>query len=175
MLISTEYKKQNKELHELNPNYGCNSKKVVPIIRKMVTELKLTSVLDYGCGKALLEQGLRETFSDAHLKIVSYDPCIEGRELKEFCELVVCTDVMEHVEKECVGAVLDEIAELTLKYAFFNICCIPSLKLLPDGRNTHISIRSPSLWVEELFYRFHITSFISSDNESFITAFCKVR
>ena len=68
--------------------------------------------------------------------------------------MVICTDVVEHVETECTFAVLDHIASLTKRVAGFSISLVPAVKVLSDGRNAHINLRAQEFWLRELNKRF---------------------
>ena len=105
------------------------------------------SVLDYGCGKGALAEAIPG--------IIGYDPAVEKfSALPSPADLVVCRDVMEHVEDECIESVLEHIRMLTIKAAYFVVPCRPTTEHLPDGRNTHISIHAPDWWREKLDRRF---------------------
>src|SRR5262249_17383902 len=60
-------------------------------------------------------------------------------------DLVACTDVLEHIEPECIGAVLDDIASLVRHLVFLVIATQPAKKTLADGRNAHL-IQEPVQW-----------------------------
>jgi len=66
----------------------------------------------------------------------------------------LCTDVLEHVEEKCINAVLDHLQFLSKKAIFIVVALRSSNKLLPDGRNTHILIKSRWWWLNELKKRF---------------------
>jgi hypothetical protein len=76
--------------------------------------------------------------------------------MPEPADLVVCRDVMEHVEGDCIDAVLVHIARLALRAAVFAIACHPAHQSLPDGRNTHCSIHPPEWWRERLQQHFEL-------------------
>lgn len=83
------------------------------------------------------------------LDVTNYDPATYP-DLPSPHELVLCIDVMEHVERESVPEVLKHIRSLTKKAAFFVISCQPAIKKLEDGRNAHITIEPPHWWEERL-------------------------
>jgi hypothetical protein len=64
--------------------------------------------------------------------------------------MVVCTDVLEHVEPEYLDNVLADIAGLTKQYAYFNISLMEAMKTLPDGRNAHLIVQPWQWWAEKL-------------------------
>ncbi len=110
-------------------------------------------VLDYGCGKGNLGEKLKKL----GIEVMNYDPAIpEFSKDPTPADLVVCTDVMEHVEPEFVDEVLDHIKSLSRKAAYFVIAFTESKKFLPDGRNSHICIEPPEWWEEKLLKRFKV-------------------
>src|SRR5262245_33215726 len=64
-LISAQYRELNRLLHESRPDYGTSAYKWAARVADLCERSKAKTVLDYGCGKRLLEQGLREHYSDA--------------------------------------------------------------------------------------------------------------
>jgi len=151
-MITEEYREQNRELHA-NPNYGVSGAKWATLVGEIYVAHDCASVLDYGCGKQTLGQAA------PHLMIRGYDPCIEGLDdLPDPADLVVCGDVMEHVEEEHVDAVLDHIQTLARKVAMFVIATRPAKKTLPDGRNAHITLHDTNWWLDKLMQRWSITA-----------------
>jgi hypothetical protein len=142
-LISDDYRRLNAEMHVIEPAFGAGAKKSYDRTRQLCEHYKTEDVLDYGCGKATL----REKFSF----IKCYDPAIpEHSKLPEPADLVICRDVMEHVEDESIDEVLDHVKSLAKKAAFFLIVFRESGQFLPDGRNTHISVHPKEWWEEKL-------------------------
>src|SRR5690606_11016906 len=85
------------------------------------------------------------------LDVREYDPGIPGKDSRpEPADLVVCTDVLEHVEPECIDDVLSDIVGLSNRAVLLAIACRGSQKLLADGRSAHILVRSPDWWQEKL-------------------------
>ena len=131
------------------------------------------AVLDYGCGKGTLVNSIKRAFPVEKLpdmQFYEYDPAIEGLgKDQEPAELVFCGDVMEHVESECVDAVMKHIASLTKKHAIFVIALTPALKALPDGRNAHICLKSADWWMSYLRKHFVV---IESQRTDCLTVVC---
>ncbi|MCI0564617.1 MAG: hypothetical protein MN733_39620 [Nitrososphaera sp.] len=123
-------------------------------------KLKTQDVLDYGCGKGLTAAGLP-------FPIKEYDPAIEGKDtLPEPADVVLCLDVLEHVEPECISEVLDHLASLTKKVGIFNIALYPAMKTLADGRNAHLIVESAWWWAYEVSKRFAIRGMVVSSDET---------
>ncbi len=150
-VISEYYREQNRQLHKLNDTYGRSSEQWVPYIDTMIKDEGYASVLDYGCGKGELKARLPDH------PIVEYDPAIEGKEAApEPAELVVCTDVFEHIEPEHINAVLRDLKRVTKRKLFFSVACVPASKALPDGRNAHILLKPAAWWKDKIAEHFHI-------------------
>ena len=145
MNITEAYREQNRLLHEQNASYGISGAKWREFARTL-SDWGRKAILDYGCGKCTLAQSLGPAY-----RVTNYDPAIpEYAQEPQPHDIVICGDVMEHVEPECVDSVLKDIRRLTKQKALFVIALAPSGKTLPDGRNTHISINPPEWWRERL-------------------------
>lgn len=144
-MISETYKELNRKLHSVNKDYGISGQKYLDIVRPISNHGRL-AILDYGCGKATLAHALGPAY-----RVTNYDPCMKEYETRpEPHDVVVCTDVMEHVEPEHIDAVLNDIRSLTKQVAFFSICIVPARKVLDDGRNAHISLHPVDWWKERI-------------------------
>jgi hypothetical protein len=153
LLISEEYRRLNEKLHEDRPDYGTSGHRWVVPVRELAREMGATSILDYGCGKRTLERELG-------FAINNYDPAVEGLDAApEPADLVVCTDVLEHIEPECLEDVLDDLQRVTKGFGFFNIATRPAVKTLADGRNAHLIVEKARWWLEHLWDRFDIVQF----------------
>ena len=151
-VISAEYRKLNAELHTSNLLYGVGGAKHAPIVKMLCEKLQTSSVLDYGCGKGLLAKSL-------DFPIWEYDPAIPGKdELPRPADLVVCTDVLEHIEPAHLEAVLRDLARVTRKVGYYVIHTGPAGKTLPDGRNTHLIQRGEAWWRKNLALFFEVGS-----------------
>jgi hypothetical protein len=142
-LITPEYLAQQQELHR-NPDYGTSSSVWAPKVLDLLSRESLSSVLDYGCGKGHLKNELGEI-------VAEYDPAIEGKDADpEPADLVVCSDVLEHIEPECLDQVLEHIRSRTKHWNLFVIATRPAIKTLPDGRNAHLIIQNADWWHKRL-------------------------
>jgi 2-polyprenyl-3-methyl-5-hydroxy-6-metoxy-1,4-benzoquinol methylase len=153
MNISEDYKKLNKELHESNAAYGTSGHLYAEVIADLANMMKTTDVLDYGCGKGTLNDALG-------FRIKEYDPCIEGKDDDpDIADIVVCTDVLEHIEPIHIDGVLDSIEELAQKAVFLTVATVPAKKFLADGRNAHISIYPATWWLPKLMDRWKLITY----------------
>jgi hypothetical protein len=151
-LISPEYVALNAQLHEQSMVYGVGGAKHAPTVLKLVDSIKPKSVLDYGCGKGLLAKELP-------FPIWEYDPAIPLKaEPPRPAELVICTDVLEHIEPDKLQAVLMDLHRVTRKVGYFVIHTGPANKTLPDGRNTHLIQKGEAWWRKNLERYFQVAS-----------------
>lgn len=143
----------------MRPDFGAggagqyDARKVMELCR----QYQCTSVLDYGCGKGWLGAQMPRSV-DLRL----YDPAMpEFAEEPLPADLVLCCDVMEHVEPERVDAVIDHLWTLTRKTIFVSIALELAAKTLPDGRNAHICLQGPLDWFKAFEPWFEFLSFTS--------------
>lgn len=146
-LYTPEYLAQNKALHALG-GYGTSGHSWATDVAHVHRSIKAESALDYGAGQQTLSMALPD------LNIRGYDPAIpEISEPPEPADLVICTDVLEHIEPECLDAVLDDLRRLTIRAVFLVIATRPAKKTLPDGRNAHLIQAKAIWWMPKLMSR----------------------
>lgn len=165
MLISQAYAQENRALHERYASYGSKGYQWAAYVEAIVVEEEHRSVLDYGCGKGALAQ----TLARAGIQVAEYDPAIEGKDIApEAADLVVCLDVLEHVEPENLNAVLSDLARLTKRRIFFDICVRAAFKTLSDGRNAHLTLQPASWWRDKLSQVFDISHWVERSDSWFV-------
>jgi hypothetical protein len=164
-LISPGYLAENKRLH-LSGKYGRSGDKWLHVVLGLIEETGARDVLDYGCGKGNLSYSLN--YCDG-IVARDYDPAIEGRDaLPKPADLVVCTDVLEHIEPECIEAVLDHLRKLTRVALFVAISTRLAGKHLSDGRNAHLLVRGPKWWQDTLSIRFAVVRTWQSEAQEWV-------
>jgi len=147
-LISPEYLEMQRILHAAPRGYGGRGDKWAGVVLQVAMAYGATSILDYGCGQGSLARVLR---SSPWSSITEYDPAIPGKDaMPEPAELVVCTDVLEHIEPKRLQTVLGHIRGLATKAVFAVISCKPTNKVLADGRNAHLIIRHGHWWKKRI-------------------------
>ena len=150
-LITEEYRELNRQLHASRPDYGSYGHRWAEMVSDVAEQNGVTEVLDYGCGKGSLAKTV------PLLKVINYDPAVEGMDdLPEPADMVVCSDVLEHVEPELLDSVLDHIALLTLRVVIFVVSTRPAAKTLADGRNAHLTVQPVEWWLPGLMGRFEL-------------------
>lgn len=151
-LISPEYRAQLRLLHTSERGLGHSGRKHAAEVLAVAAWCGARSILDYGCGAGTLAKALAETLPPAWPfetwpDVRQYDPAVPGRDtLPDEADLVVCTDVLEHVEPERLQTVVRHLRRLTRRAAFFVIATTPGSKTLPDGRNAHLIVREAEPW-----------------------------
>lgn len=147
-LISQEYVEQQKWLHKQPRGYGGRGDNWGSTILQLIGEHKIETILDYGCGQGSLGKYLYEK----GFTIREFDPAIKGKdEIPQSCfDLVICTDVLEHIEPDKLDANINLLFEMTKKILFIVIATRPSNKILKDGRNAHLIIKPEYWWKEKI-------------------------
>lgn len=164
-LCSPDYRSQLREMFADHAWSGGGVKYLNEVVG-LCKKVGATSVLDYGCGGGELVGRLQlkatsvvklqaGTQPAARLldlvRVSGYDPGVPGREaLPEPADVVVCVDVLEHVEPDRVSAVLRHLWFLTNKVALIQVATRAADKRLPDGRNAHLTIDNGSWWFARL-------------------------
>ena len=151
--ISPEYLKTQEAMHtglHKTMQYGSIAHTIFSrVIEPIVHDTKAKSVFDYGCGKQFLKKPLEKM----GVEYAGYDPAIKKYstlDLSKKYDMVICVDVMEHVEEEYHDIVLEDISKLSKKYVLLSICPVEAKKVLTDGRNAHICIAGPSYWLPKI-------------------------
>lgn len=140
LLISEEMRQANKLLHDRG-DYGSRGHRWKACVDDIMQRGNCQSVLDYGCGKGGLKAALPQ------YDVREYDPAIPGKDaLPEPADLVLCADVLEHVEPELIDNVLAHIASIAIKFAMLSPSTKAAKKTLPDGRNAHLIVQPASWW-----------------------------
>ena len=132
LLISEQYRKQQRALHE-RPDYGVASLRYAPLVAETLERTRADELLDYGAGKGRLAAALQEIVKRP-LKVHHYDPAIpEWAAEPQPCGFVACIDVLEHIEPDYLDNVLDELKAITTRFGFYTIHTGAAVKVLSDG------------------------------------------
>tara|TARA_R110000751_G_scaffold111080_4_gene208982 strand:- start:2052 stop:2606 length:555 start_codon:yes stop_codon:yes gene_type:complete len=144
MLISDDYRKQLEQMHANKAQFGKNSSRWADPVWRLTAALETSDVLDYGCGKG--ELNLHLPFS-----VKCYDPGIAKHSANpEPADIVVCTDVLEHIEPDNLDQVLTHLRSKTKRRLLLNVNVKEAVKHLPDGRNAHLIVEPPDWWIAKL-------------------------
>ena len=154
--MQEDYAKIYDRMHRHKPKKfsGYSIKGEVAEIAALVKAHQACRLLDYGSGKGYQYLELRVHEAWGGVLPHCYDPGVvqlSARPDGRF-DGIICTDVMEHIAKADVPEVLADIFGFAAEWAFvyFLIAFRPSSrKVLPDGRNVHLTIRPPEWWNEQ--------------------------
>ena len=153
-VISTAQRNLNAALHQADNKFGnrgdgAGLARTLPTALKRMNELGIcSSVLDYGTGKGALVRRLRAELPSA-VRVDGYDPAMQEFSSKpsEPTDILLCLDVLEHIEMSSIDAVLRDIHALTKHFCYLVIDLQPAVKKLADGRNAHILLAPPEWWI----------------------------
>lgn len=129
---------------------------------------EIETILDYGCGSGSLKKYIEEE-GITDRKWTLYDPGVE--ELKEpptgKFDLVITTDVLEHVEEIMLNKVINNLRELTGRFLYSEIACYYSGIVFADGpypgEDLHINMKCPDVWQMRLQHRdFDVKTYVVS-------------
>lgn len=148
-----DYIKQYELLYKIKKNYGKTSIKLYDMLKKIINDLNILSVLDYGCGKSKLLDLIKK---DKKIKIYRYDPAIKkySKLTKNKTDLVICTDVLQHVPLYDLDRVLKEIKSKGI-YILFYIKCTNHKTKLPNGTYANCTVCDKKWWLEKLSNYFY--------------------
>lgn len=158
-MITDDYAQLNWQLHQDNPAYGIGGGKYADTVLKLCEALNTRLILDYGCGKGYLGKSLP-------FPIWEYDPGVPGKaDGARPADIVMCTDVLEHIEPELLPEVLSDIRRCLINVGYFVIHTGPASKTYADGRNTHLIQEGKEWWVSVLKHYFVIGKVMQSGPE----------
>lgn len=143
-----DYIKQYELLYKIKKNYGKTSIKLYDMLEKIINDLNILSVLDYGCGKSKLLDLIKK---NKKIKIYRYDPAIKkySKLTKNKTDLVICTDVLQHVPLYDLDRVLKEIKSKGV-YILFYIKCTNHKTKLPNKTYANCTVYDKKWWLEKL-------------------------
>lgn len=120
----------------------------------MVKQTNAKRLLDYGSGKGY--QYLSQRAHEAWGGILPHCYDIGVWQLKSkptgLFDGVICTDVMEHIDRADIKLVLSDIfgyldcSRPGGAFAYFNVFCNAAAKRWSDGRNVHLTVEPPEWW-----------------------------
>jgi hypothetical protein len=163
MLITPEYIKVLKDTHDgykaKGKRWGVTAEKdhFFANTLNVIDRWKSKAVLDYGSGSSGLRMRMEKEFPD--ILVTDYEPS-NGHCPPEPHDIVVCIDVLEHVEPELVDDVLLDLQRVMKVGGYISISCSLAIAILADGRNAHISIHPPEWWVEKIMKLFDVLHII---------------
>lgn len=125
-------------------------------ITKSLKEIHFESLLDIGCGEGFLLKSNASLLNDVKCIAIDFDPAevADAKKNIDFCEvsegsvydisledgaveLVICTEVLEHLEFP--EKALDEIFRVTSKYVLLSVPREPLWRILNMSRGKYLS------------------------------------
>lgn len=147
-LISADYLAEQVALHAAPRGYGGKGSRWADAVVEIAERFQCKTMLDYGAGQGSLARAL---LVEHGWQCREYDPAVPRcAVLPQSADLVVCTDVIEHVEPDRLDAVLAHLRALTRVVLFAVIATRPASKTLSDGRNAHLLIESAEWWEQTM-------------------------
>lgn len=169
-LYSEEYQEQLKQHHDSH-HWGGAVVGKIPEILFFMELMEVNDVLDYGCGRGDFKNIVESKLGNKY-EIYEYEPGIKEKTDKPNpANMVICIDVLEHIEPELIDNVLDDLQRLVKKIGYFTICLAKALQYLPDGRNAHLIVEPREWWKSKLQSRFKIIN--EQGNESYYKVIVK--
>lgn len=167
--LTESYRQLNAQLLTEDPSFATSGHRWAKKTAALMQEFNTTDVLDYGCGRRTLEETLG-------VPIRNYDPCIPGLDTPpEPADIVVCGDVMEHIEPECLQDVLGDLYRLSKIALLVVVATRPALRVLPDGRNAHLIQEKADWWLPKFWATgFRLAKFQDVRNQGHSIAFAAV-
>ena len=107
----------------------------------------ITSLVAIDIDKLFIDDAKRRQSKSWPIDFRIHDILDDGPIHEEF-DGVVSLDVMEHIPEAYVRQTFEEIFSLTTKFAFFVIATQKAKKLLPDGRNAHLTVQKAEWWLD---------------------------
>ena len=153
----TNYLEQYKQIHSKADWFGSGACFYLEEVCAIIDYLRPKTVLDYGCGKGNLIDALEQLYP--HIRFYKYDPAIEGISVLpvDKVDLVLNTDVLEHIPEDILESVVAEISSLS-NNAFFALHHALACTILPNGENAHCTVKPP-IWYYNLFSKYYNTPY----------------
>ncbi len=130
-------------------------------IAHLIKLSKAKTVLDFGSGKGKLYHDASGYQANSRYKtipswgeslVTCYDPGYEpfSKPVDGHYDVVISTDVVEHIPEEDISWVLDKIFAYANHSVYIVAACYPAHKHLPDGTNAHCTLQPPEWWVGQI-------------------------
>ncbi|MCT2531017.1 class I SAM-dependent methyltransferase [SAR92 clade bacterium H921] len=144
------------EHQHTHTGWGTTSHLLTPCVLPLLIESGSRELLDYGAGKGTLKNAPELQGYTVH----EYDPAISKISMTpDPCDFVVCLDVLEHIEPECLRNVMEDLKRVVIQHGYLVVSLVPAFTTLSDGRNAHIMLREAPWWRDFIGQYFKIDSF----------------
>lgn len=147
--------KQYIRIHKRGKRYargGCLQRYTLDLA-DIIARIPTKTILDYGCGggKQYTEDRIQESWGYTG-EITLFDPgvpTINELPVGTF-DGVICTGVLEHIPEDEIDMAINNLASYADKWAFIVVGIEPTRKLLPDGRQAHVTLQPPQWWEDKI-------------------------
>jgi len=145
--LGSDLIEQYRQIHASSV-YGAPAHRLLRFVRPQVLLLRPKSILDYGCGQSELLTALALGYP---AELFWYDPAIPSIASPPATQvdLVLNTDVLEHIPEADLGNVVSHMASLGRDALIF-VDTRPARTILPNGENAHCTVRSAEWWADFL-------------------------
>ena len=149
-MFSKEYEEVLVKLHNEDENWGTSGARYIDDVTRIIDEYDVEWVLDVGCGKGNLVTALSSLYPEK--QILGYDPFYEpySEVPCEQADLIVCTDVLEHIEPEHLDDFIKFMIGFKPEKLYLAISLVSAKQILPDGRNAHLIVKPTEWWIDTL-------------------------
>ena len=181
-LITPEYKAAIIDLHSKYV-WGIGAGKYVgdSIVAVLKQHPEIKTILDYGCGEGTLKDRVEDDGITDKIWTL-YDPGMpkfDSVPTGKF-DLVITTDVLEHVEEIMLNNVLDHLRDLTGRFLYNEIACYSTNRTFFSGpyigQDLHINLKAPDMWKQRLLHRdFEVREFTVSLIEGWKVRFLSIQ
>jgi len=136
-----------KQLHK-ERSYGDTGVDYIEDVLGFIVQTKAETVLDFGSGTGSLAKNLRQK----NILVDEFDPCYPGKEKipKQKYDLVITTDVLEHIYEDEIGNLFEEMLSLQPKFMYHAISTRTATILLPDNSNCHKTVKNAEWWLNKI-------------------------
>jgi len=148
-ITNPTYIEQYRKLHNSKKHYGESGAEMKKEIELFIKYFKPKTLLDYGCGKGKLIDLLKKKYPK--IEFFKYDPSIKEYDTipVRHVDMIVNTDVFEHIPEKDLDDVLKHIASLC-NYAYFNLHHATAAATLPCGENAHCTIKAQDWYCKKM-------------------------
>lgn len=125
-------------------------------IAKLARRADARTMLDYGCGAGDAYSSphkLHRDFLLARQDVTLYDPSFSkhNKPPRGKFDLVVCSDVLEHIPADQVDEFVRTLFSHTGKVLWASVCCRPAKKCFPGTEvNLHVTLQPYQWWHDTL-------------------------
>lgn len=120
-------------------------------IGHLIKEVDAKTVLDYGCGRGEAYRSphkIHHKWGLRRSQVTLYDPAFHHAPppVGQF-DLVVCSDVLEHIPEDEVDAFIARLFGFAKKAVWASVCCRPAKKVFPGTEtNLHVTVKPYEWW-----------------------------